>query len=187
MLLMEQVNQLIQKYEQSKRTDQYEPKWILPPFNDLYNFKKDGVEYLRSIYGDHLDDNELLKIFEDETVGALLTPDGTTVNSFPFPPRVIHDGFKVGTTSWVFMGRKDSPIVEIPHYYGSTCLAIRREIPSQIAAKLNKIHPELDNFVYAAYSMDEKLNLDVGPCLTFDQLVAASAGEAVGTIKVMRM
>ena len=138
------------------------------------------------MYGEDLTEEELLKEFENYVLDSLLTPDGSTINSFPFPARVIHDGYKLGTISWVFMGRGDSPIVELPHYYNGVCYAIRRQIPASIKPKLNIVHPELDDYVYAAYSLDPNINLDVGPCLTFEELKDAACGEGKATIKIVK-
>lgn len=137
------------------------------------------------MYGDDFKEKELIEQFENDCIDCLLVEDGSTSTMWPFPTRVIHDGYKVGTTSWVFMGRKDSKILELDHYAGGKVYCIRREIPANIAKKLNVIHPELDNSVYAAYSLDQRINLDVGPCLTLDEVIMACGGNPSVKIKTV--
>ncbi len=193
MNLQEKVETLYKRYEASKRTDAYEPKYTLHPFDEIYAYlgklpeksgmfkfmKKppmQGVAALRHHYDASEEDSDadMLKQFEENTLDSLLIPDGFVASGGGFfPDRVIHDGFKVGTTSWIFMGRKNSPVVPIK-YHGHTLYATNRTIPDEIARKLKTTHPELGFTMWCAYDLDGKYGVEIGPCFSLDQIQQAA-------------
>lgn len=184
--LNEICDKLIERYEASKRNDQAEPKWILNPYSMAYEYKQSGLDALREYYGDEKSDTLIEYAISD--LNGLLIKDGTVYESFPFPPRIIHDGFKVGTTSWVFMGRRHSnvEVLSTPKdslYRGEDIYVVSRVIPSEISNKLKKNHPELEPVVYCGYSFNEQIKVDIGPCLTVDHIIDVIGGNYSFTIK----
>jgi len=69
-------------------------------------FTKTKAKALRKYYSEDWSDKEILKYFEENTLDSMLIKDGTAFKDGFFPTRVIHDGFKVGTTSWIFYGQE---------------------------------------------------------------------------------
>jgi hypothetical protein len=177
---------LIQRYERSKRNDQAEPKWVLHPYSIAYDYMKSGLDGLREYYGD--EKSSTLVEYATNDLTGLDIEDGTVYESFPFPARVIHDGFKVGTTSWVFMGRRNSnvEVLTTPKnsiYGGEDIYVVSRIIPPEINKKLKKKHPELEPVVYCGYSLNDKIKVDIGPCITSDEVADVVGGNYSITIK----
>lgn len=77
-------------YEKRKGQPHFEPEWVHPLFAAAY-----------AVLGGHgtSEDRHLVK----EAYAAIRTPNGQ-YDFFPFR-RTLEEGFKVGTTSWVFLGR----------------------------------------------------------------------------------
>lgn len=180
MNIQQKVDHLIGVYNSRRRTDDYEPKYIIDPYDVIFAFQgiqengkksnKSGVAYLKDIYGEG-SDKELLETFENNCLDSLLCPDGTVCNGHGiFPDRVIHDGYKVGTTSWVFMGRNESPVYPVK-YMGKTLYAVGRTVPPEIQKMLKPLHPELGNTVWCAYDLDGQYGVEIGPLFSLDQIV----------------
>ncbi|MEI7485892.1 MAG: hypothetical protein WCJ72_00555 [Chryseobacterium sp.] len=181
---------MIEIYESSKRLDDAEPKWILSPYDMAYDFVNGGTEAIKEFWSLDGSDEEICKFIIEELSPLLLT-DGTVVENFPFPPRIIHDGFKFGTTSWVFMGRNESEVevfkTELNGAYGGKELfIISRKMPIEILEKTNGLpHPELSGFLYCGYFLEKDLKVEVGPCHTIDGVINAVNGE--GLIKIRKI
>ena len=180
MNLQQKVDHLIGVYNSKRRTDDYEPNYIIDPYNSIFSFagiqtngkkaKTSGLESLEDMYGEGTE-KELLEIFESNCLDSLLCPDGTVCKGGGlFPDRVIHDGFKVGTTSWVFMGRKNSPVYPVK-YMGKTLYAVGRTVPPSIQKMLKPVHPELGNTVWCAYDLTGEFGVEIGPLFSLDQVV----------------
>jgi|GEM_PF-2909066 len=185
------VHLLVNRYNNSKRTDQYEPSYTLSPYDVVLDYagvgksKLKDLAVLKNLYGNEFNDKQLLAMFSEEVVEPLLMPDGTVAKGGGlFPDRVIHDGFKVGTNSWVFMGRKDSPVVPIK-YHDTTLYAIKRTIPAKIAAQLKPLHPEVDNDVWCAYDLDGKYGFKIGPCISLDHIHQVASGHGHFSIRII--
>src|SRR5688572_25231043 len=84
-----------QHYESRKRRDAFEPPWTHRAY-ELVKQLLDG-----SLHPNYRE--AVVEIIKSHDL-----PDGSIVGSFPFGNRVMHDGWKVGTPTWIFMGRKDS-------------------------------------------------------------------------------
>lgn len=79
-------------YEKRKGQPQFEPDWVHPLF---------AAAYVVVVGHGTSDDHHLVK----EAYAAIKTPNG----QYDFPPfgrRTLEEGFKVGTTSWAFLGRR---------------------------------------------------------------------------------
>jgi hypothetical protein len=168
-------NDLIARYENTRRTDIYEPSWILDPYNLAYDFIKNKCN--NDQVNDYINELQCMNV-----------PDGTTIESFPFPPRIFHDGYKVGSTSWIFMGRKNSPIYatikpDSSFYYQDEIIVIGRKLPPQIAKCVKMPHPELEPIAYCGYSMNPRIAIDIGPCLTLEEIYNTIQGHGKVTYK----
>src|SRR5687768_579777 len=79
------------------RQAEFEPNWIHASYELLRDYVEGKVR-------DREDKNMVKRI-----LGSLTLPDGHEVYAFPgipgSPVRIIHDGWKIGTPTWVFMGR----------------------------------------------------------------------------------
>ena len=181
---------LVARYEASKRTDDAEPEWVLEPYDMAYDFVNGGLESIKEHYVFDGSDKKICKSVI-EHLSPLLLEDGTVTESFPFPARIIHDGFKFGTTSWVFMGRKESEVevfkTELNGIYGGKELFIvSRKMPVEILERTNGLpHPELSGFLYCGYFLKKELKVEVGPCHTIDGVINAVNGE--GLIKIRKI
>lgn len=113
------VKQLVEKmvsyYESTRRTDGLEPTWILSPFDLAYERKYDDLAELELPHD--LCDDEVIRPFQDPVFGL----------------RVLQGGYKIGTASWVFLGRRDSRVIR-----GGRWLATARNVPDSVR---NRIPP----------------------------------------------
>lgn len=196
MTIDEKVEILLKRYEESRRNDDYEPEYVIPPYDEIFAyvgkptkpsakssfFTKKKVKALRNIYGDDLTDKEILTYFEDNTLDPLLSKDGSVIKSGLFPSRVVHDGYKVGTTSWIFMGRKNSPIVPVS-YHDDKLFAVKRTVPPEITKLLRPTHPELGYDMWCAYDLNGKYKIEIGPCFSLDQIMQAAVTGGHFTIR----
>jgi hypothetical protein len=168
---------LINRYEESKRKDETEPTWILSPYDIAYNFMKDGVKSLVAYFGEESEE-ELLKNALD-CLEHIFTEDLTLYNDGLFPTRIIHDGFKFGTPSWIFMNRKNSKLHVVKpakdFYYQDDIYVVSRPIPPEIL-KMIRMHPELDSVLYCGYSLNNDIKVDIGPCNSLDNILEITGG-----------
>jgi hypothetical protein len=137
-------DQLIAFYNSTRRDDRYEPEWILPPFDEVFSGGSlpDDPHLL-------VEENDI-RLFENPMFGA----------------RILHGGFKVGTTSWVFMGRRHADVVD----FGDGLVGIYRPLPEK-AKVIASLHgfPPTEAF-WALYRVDD-------PGLLFDHDVVATLEE----------
>jgi hypothetical protein len=104
--------------------------------------------------------------------------DGTEIQAFPgipnSPTRIIHDGWKIGTPTWVFMGRNESP--QNSKYLGENWVAVRREIPADLYKFFDR---SLPNEAWIAYNLNDQMGMSamtancVGPSCYLDDLIQA--------------
>lgn len=134
--------QLHQYYESHKGDAAYEPEWI-HPFFEVSTMPDDAI--IRA-------------------ANSLKVADGTICEAFPglvgSPLRIIHDGWKVGTTSWVFFGRRTP--------------AYRRAIGSWVV--LGRTYE--GETIYMAYNRKRRMrcsalsNDEIGPCRSSQEIEA---------------
>lgn len=150
-------------YQSRQRTDECEPTWVLWP----YSMMRD--------YGGLVAED---KGNADTMIGNLSISDGTVQEAFPglpgSPLRIIHEGCKIGTPSWVFMGRNlaDS-VVERK----GDLVICGRKVPRQYRHSGHAA-------AWIAYSLNEPMGSTAltsnvfGPCLTRAELEQAIRAEA---------
>lgn len=165
MTLKEKAKRLWQRYQVRRRTDEYEPPWIHP-----------GYELIKKYL-----DGTIHKDERESAVGIIKShdlKDGQIVSSFGFEGRVMHDGWKVGTPSWIFMGRKFCE----PEIIDNGWIMISRELPDDIAAMVHRpngarawmaYHPQLQMGQTAMTSNC------IGPSHTPEQVRRIARQEAV--------
>ena len=151
-------------YLQRKLQTDLEPEWTHPAYDILDNYLKNQVkkEDIRKIV-------DVIKTHE--------IPDGWEVKSLPNKPqagtRIIHDGWKVGSPTWVFMGRNLHP--DATHYLGHDWVATCREVPPDIYELFD---PSIPNLVWIAYHRKLPMELSsqkncVGPAIFYDTFIEA--------------
>lgn len=138
-----------------------EPKWI-----------HSGYELVRDFSHGLIEKSSIIeKIIESHFI-----PDGTFVSSISgrpnTPQRMIHDGWKAGSPSWIFMGRNTNQILHL----GFDWVVIGRTMPENLYHLLNKSAPRT---LWMAYNLSkpfifdsEKSNI-IGPAIAFEQIYDA--------------
>lgn len=148
-----------------------EPSWI-----------HSGYELaMRLSDGEKLSDDE--RHLVEEIVSSHELPDGFTVSAFPgmpnSPQRIIHDGWKAGTPTWIFMGRtlSEYPAKDM----GNGWIATSRTIPDKFYKLMDQNVPPT---LWIAYHMNRPMGLTamtsnvIGPATSFEELE-----EAVNQVK----
>lgn len=137
-----------------------EPSWMLRPFNQFDDYLNDRRNF---------DDEEIDEL--DEMLAAMKLKG--EYDSGIFGKRWIEDGFKVGTTSWLFMGRNFAEAHVSEPAYGLVCIS-RTVSPTTVKAmqKMGVAITKEMATVYAVYSTDiphtERM---IGPCLSPDDAI----------------
>lgn len=110
--------------------------------------------------------------------------DGFSVPAFPGQPnspmRIIHDGWKSGTPSWIFMGRALTP--ESAIHLGAGFVAVQRTVPAELYDQMDK--KAAPPTLWMAYNLHQQMGLTaltsnvIGPAVLFSQLWEAVNVEA---------
>ena len=134
-----------------------EPSWTLLPFTSLYRWKAGS----RSSQ-DRKEVKEAVRLLE------LTGP----FDAWPFGLRFIEDGFKVGTFSWVFMGRGlTAAEIEIIPFDNNIVVIRRTPSASTINAMRKAGCCERFATCWVAYSLTVPSQVQsVGPCGSFEQV-----------------
>jgi len=152
-----------------------EPNWIHAGYELVKKLAEwDGV-------GKFPEDEEHLVIEICQSHGL---KDGFSVPAFPgrpdSPMRIIHDGWKSGTPSWIFMGRALTPDSAI--HLGAGWVAVQRTLPDDLYKMMDpKAAPAT---LWMAYNVDQQMGLTaltsnvIGPAVSFSQLWEAVNAEA---------
>jgi len=136
-----------------------EPSWVHPDY-DLFQ------KYLENT----IKKDELLRLAE--IIKSHELPDGSEVAQFRNKPkgpmRIIHEGWKVGSPTWVFMGRNLHP--NATEYLGKGWVAVCREIPPDIYKLFD---PSIPNLVWVAYQLEKAMTDEncVGPAVFYDDFI----------------
>lgn len=145
---------LWEHYCNRKRTDEYEPNWILKPYD------------LARMYslGQQINDEDIFLL--ENLLKSHAEPNGAEVpvkRGFPKEgTRLMHDGWKAGSSSWLFMGRKFSKTSQHSHY-----VIISRTLSDNYYNLLDS--PTAPQTLFCAYSLlEEKL---IGPAIFYDDLI----------------
>jgi len=141
-----------------------EPNWVHFGYALVQKFASD--EKLNA------DELELV----DQIIASHSLKDGYTVSAFPGQPqgpmRIIHDGWKAGTPTWIFMGRSLTPesIVNL----GGGWVAVQRTIPDEFYKNMDRRAAPAT--LWMAYNKNQQMGLTaltsnvIGPAISFDQL-----------------
>ncbi len=131
MKMKEKSKHVWQRYEERRRNDEFEPPWV-----------HGGYELVK-----HFLDGNIDKDDREAAVGVIESHDlhdGQVVSSFGFGGRVMHDGWKVGTPTWIFMGRKFCQ----PEQIANGWIMISRKLPDEIA---HMVHQPKGTRAWMAY------------------------------------
>jgi len=153
-----------------------EPNWIHAGYEVVKRFAEwDGVGKYPHEDEEHL----VIEICQSHGLA-----DGFSVPAFPGvpggPQRIIHDGWKSGTPSWIFMGRALTP--ESVVHLGAGWVACQRTVPDELYKQMDqKAAPAT---LWMAYNVDTQMGLTaltsnvIGPAVSFNQLWDAVNAEA---------
>jgi len=158
--LEQRVESLIQFYESRRfakpRLQRFEPAWNLVPFTCLYRWRA-GEQTA--------EDRESV---EDAVKSLALAGlnEGFLSNSY------IEDGFKVGSASWVFIGRALPGTEVIP--WGKDIVILGRCIPEPTRQVMQNLgFPANPEPKWIAYSLQDPLHeTGIGPCKSLDDVMA---------------
>ena len=146
--------ELLRKYR--ARAIAAEPKWMLDEYQALHDY----------VMGT-LDDNQRAYV-ESDLIPGLSLPDSHVNKDSFFGDTLIQDTYKVGTTSWIFMGRnlRSSKIL-----VRGDLLAIGRTIdePTTLAMNQLGIYPATPT-LWAVFSRSiPPWQRAIGPCESLDE------------------
>jgi hypothetical protein len=142
-----------------------EPNWVHASYELLRDYAEGKLR--------DRDDKQMVKAI----LASLAMPDGHEVKAFPgmpgSPMRIVHDGWKVGTSTWVFMGRAlPGSVVES---LGNGWVLVGRPIPSDIQRRMTPNAP----FCFIAYHRDRQMGGTtftadcLGPAISREEIVRA--------------
>jgi hypothetical protein len=147
--------------------NELEPNWIHFGYELIHKF-------IFSRVGEKLDADELELV--DQIIVSHSLKDGHTVPAFPGQPkspmRIIHDGWKAGTPTWIFMGRSLTPKSVV--HLGGGWVAVQRTIPDEFYNDMDK--QAAPATLWMAYNTNQQMGLTaltsnvVGPAVSFNQL-----------------
>ena len=156
-----------EKYQSRKLNSALEPTWVHAGYELVKKF----------LDGDKLEPDDLHLV--KEMIHSHSLADGTSVAAFPnipkSPQRIIHDGWKAGTPSWIFMGRSLAP--ENVKYLGERWVAVQRTLPPEFYKLIDKSAAPAS--LWMAYNLDKQMGITalssnvIGPAIFFDQMIEA--------------
>jgi len=158
---LERCSFLWEHYLSRKRQDNFEPLWVLKPYSLVKSFldlegKTEGVFTEQDYF------------VLNETIKSHVQRDGTEVpikTGFPNEgSRIMHDCWKAGSFSWLFMGRTAAQ--DIFEHKGFVVLS--RALPDHLYDLLDKdFAPQT---LFAAYSVEND-SKNIGPAVCVDDLL----------------
>lgn len=158
----EQVEVIKDFYISRKMDSPLEPDWIHLSYNLAFRY----------LDGEYLTDEEILEL--NSIVESHSLSDGFSVPSFPgfpyLPERIMHEGWKAGTASWVFMGRN----VQNTHILKGRWVAVSRTLPSDLYSLLDQ--DEISDTLWCSYHLDKPFGANhssencIGPTLFYEDL-----------------
>jgi len=142
-------------YLSRRRGDEFEPSWVL----SSYALVKKALDEA------DLDEKEAATL--REVIKSHLEEDGAEVpvkTGFPNEgSRIIHDCWKAGSFSWIFMGRR-SPDTIARH---RNFVVLSRKLPDELYNLLDGSAPQV---LFAAYDTVEE-SKNIGPAICLDDLL----------------
>lgn len=158
-------------YLSRRLDDLIEPPWIHFGYELVQKF----------VTGEKLQADQLELI--DQIIASHSLKDGHEVPAFPGQPqspmRIIHDGWKAGTPTWIFMGR--SLTTASISNMGGGWWAVQRTIPVEFYQEMDQ--DAAPPTLWMAYKEDRQMGITalssnvVGPAISFTQLWQAVALE----------
>jgi hypothetical protein len=155
--------EVVKNYYLSKKMDSpLEPEWIHLSYNLAFRY----------LDGEYLSDDEILDL--NSIVESHCLADGFSVPSFPgFPnssERIMHEGWKAGTATWVFMGRN----TQNAHILKGKWVAVSRSLPHDLFNLLDR--EGISDTLWIAYNLDFPFGSKndskkcIGPALFYEDL-----------------
>ena len=149
-------------YQKRRLEDSHEPLWTHKAY-----------EIIKQYLDDELKKEDLGLLYE--IIKSHMMPDGAEVPAIPnvpsSPVRIMHERWKIGTPTWIFMGRS---LTGSTRQITPKWIAVKREIPEKLSSLFD---PQIPTTIWLAYNLDKQMGLDeknsncIGPTLYFDKLV----------------
>lgn len=149
-------------YKSRKLNSSFEPIWTHA-----------GYELVQKFLDDKLPEKSL-NYFKDVMATHEL-PDGFEVSSFPNVPsspiRIVHDCWKIGTPTWIFMGRNFPGAIQ---QVAPEWIAVQRKLPENLT---HLFDPAIPKNVWMAYNLKDQMGLGaatancIGPALYLEDLL----------------
>jgi hypothetical protein len=149
-----------------KLTIDLEPSWTHPSYLLVEKYLNNTIKK-----------NELPQLVE--VIKSHEQQDGKEVLQFvnrpSGPVRIMHEGWKIGSPTWVFMGRNLHP--KATQYLGNGWIAVCREVPSELYKLFD---PSIPNLVWIAYHRDRPMTFTesencIGPAVFYDVFIKLTA------------
>jgi hypothetical protein len=151
-----------QHYVDRKLQNELEPKWTHAGYECV-------KEYLE---GNGNPDNQQLVT---EIIHSHSLKDGFSVAAFPAMPsspmRIIHDGWKSGTPTWIFMGRSEPGATQL---LDNGWVAVKRSLPDELYKMMDSsVAPPT---LWIAYNLNRQMGTSaltsncVGPTASLEDL-----------------
>jgi hypothetical protein len=162
-------------YLERKLNSNLEPNWVHSGYELI----------LKTLKDEKLSSEEQYLVREIVYTHGL--PDGTFVPSFPGKPnspmRMIHDGWKSGSSSWIFIGRNID--LENVKYLGEGWVLVQRTLPDEYYQFLDS--DQAPPTLFMSYNLDKKMDLTsstnnvIGPAVYSHQIIHAIQ-ESIGHV-----
>lgn len=146
----------------SRKLNQYEPEWTHYAYELVF----------KHINNQNLSQKDLHLI--QQIIKSHSLPDGYSVPAIVGKPngdfRIIHDGWKAGTPTWIFMGRKQDTVFPLKNDW----IAVKRTLPTHLYDLLNKeLAPDT---LWLAYHLKKQMKFEsdescIGPAISYEQLI----------------
>lgn len=163
--LEEKARIVCEHYESRVLDNELEPRWMHPAY-----------ECVQRLYDGNATEDE--KQMALEIISSHSLKDGYSVSAFPgmpgSPMRIIHDGWKSGTPTWIFMGRS---FPDAAKDIGNGWVAVQRSLPPEFYRLIDA--SAAPPTLWIAYHLDQQMGMSaltancIGPAMSLPELIEA--------------
>lgn len=165
--LQDKAKRVWEHYLERRLPNNMEPAWTHMAYELIQRYANDPAS---------VTDKDLLMV--KDTIYSHEMPDGTEVASFPnvpqSPVRIMHEGWKIGTPTWVFMGRnhETGKVLSL----GQGWISVLRHVPEELHYHFDSAMPK---DAWIAYNLKDQMGMSaltancVGPELYFHDLITS--------------
>ena len=165
---------IIDFYNSRRINGSLEPRWIHRAYELLQEYIDDKIDKK-----DYSICAELIRSHE--------MADGSEVPAFPnvpsSPVRIIHEGWKIGTPTWIFLGRN---YPDAAHEVGYGWVVVKRQVPIDFYKLFDS---SISDTVWIGYHLNDQMGFDatnancIGPAINYEDLIAAIKRQTISNGK----